>query len=47
MEEMSAEPTAFLKAAHNARIEGGHPWIYANEIGRVAGDPEPGGNVRL
>lgn len=44
---MTAEPAVFLKAHHNPRIEGGHPWIYAGEIGRVEGGPSPGGIVRV
>lgn len=43
---MPAVPTVYLKMARNPRIEGGHPWVYANEIGRVAGNPAPGGIVR-
>lgn len=39
-------PTVYLKMARNPRIEGGHPWVYANEIGRVAGNPAAGGIVR-
>ena len=44
---MSAEPAVFLKSSHNPRIEGGHPWIYAGEIGRVEGNPSPGAIVRV
>ncbi|MBI2177930.1 MAG: hypothetical protein HYU38_06250 [Candidatus Tectomicrobia bacterium] len=44
---MTAEPAVFLKNSHNPRIEGGHPWIYAGEIGRVEGGPSPGGIVRV
>ncbi len=34
-------PKVFLKKL-NARLQGGHPWIYENEIGRVEGDYENG-----
>ncbi|MBI2132142.1 MAG: rRNA large subunit methyltransferase I, partial [Candidatus Tectomicrobia bacterium] len=44
---MTSEPTVFLKVHRNPRIEGGHPWVYAGEIGRVEGGPQPGGIVRV
>ncbi|MEK6709248.1 MAG: class I SAM-dependent rRNA methyltransferase [Nitrospinota bacterium] len=44
---MSAEPIVFLRAHHNPRVEGGHPWVYATEIDRVEGLPTPGGIVRV
>ncbi len=44
---MSAEPTVYLRMHRNPRIEGGHPWVYSSEIARVAGEPPPGGVVRV
>jgi 23S rRNA (cytosine1962-C5)-methyltransferase len=41
------EPAVFLKHTPNPRIEGGHPWIYAGEIGQLAGSPAPGDIVRV
>ena len=43
----AAGPAVFLKSSHNPRIEAGHPWIYAGEIGRVEGSPAPGAVVRV
>jgi len=46
-ERPASSPAIFLKSSHNPRIEAGHPWIYAGEIGRVEGSPAPGGIVRV
>jgi len=35
-------PKISLKKFISARIANGHPWIYANEIEHVEGNPEPG-----
>ncbi len=34
--------TVYLKKNIKSRILNGHPWVYDNEIEKVAGDPEPG-----
>ena len=39
--------TIYLKRERRPRIEQGHPWVYASEIGRLAGDVLPGGLVRV
>jgi 23S rRNA (cytosine1962-C5)-methyltransferase len=31
-----------LRRNREGRVAGGHPWVYANEIDRVEGTPEPG-----
>jgi 23S rRNA (cytosine1962-C5)-methyltransferase len=36
-----------LKPKEDIRIRHGHPWIYDNEIARVEGEPEPGGEVEV
>lgn len=33
---------AFLKSAISRRIENGHPWIFANEVNSINGNPEGG-----
>lgn len=35
----------YLKRKIAQRIAGGHPWIFANEVERVEGEPEPGSVV--
>lgn len=37
----------YLRPNIKKRVEKGHPWVYANEIGRVAGEPSPGDIVRV
>lgn len=37
--------TVFLERQRKKRLEEGHPWIYANEIERTEGEPEPGALV--
>lgn len=39
--------TIILKSKEDIRIRRGHPWIYDNEIARVEGEPEPGGEVEV
>lgn len=39
--------TIILKSKEDIRIRRGHPWIYDNEIVRVEGEPEPGGEVEV
>ncbi|GAB6277685.1 MAG: hypothetical protein SAMD01599839_22250 [Rectinema sp.] len=39
--------TIILKSKEDIRIRHGHPWIYDNEIARVEGEPEPGGEVEV
>jgi 23S rRNA (cytosine1962-C5)-methyltransferase len=41
------EPTVYLARSRRPRLEWGHPWIYASEIERTEGDPEPGGLVAV
>ncbi|MGZ8543764.1 MAG: class I SAM-dependent rRNA methyltransferase [Flavisolibacter sp.] len=36
-----------LKRKIAARIAGGHPWIFANEVDKIEGDPEPGAIVEV
>ena len=33
---------AFLKRKIAIRIANGHPWIFANEVEKIEGNPEPG-----
>ncbi len=37
----------YLKKKIAPRIANGHPWIYGNEVDRVAGSPEPGDLVEV
>lgn len=37
----------YLRKKIAPRIANGHPWIYANEIDRIAGEPEPGDIVEV
>ncbi len=37
----------YLRPNIKKRVEKGHPWVYANEIGRVTGEPSPGDIVRV
>ncbi|WP_438446211.1 class I SAM-dependent rRNA methyltransferase [Gorillibacterium sp. sgz5001074] len=39
--------TVVLEKKRKKRLEEGHPWIYANEIERVEGEPAPGGLVQV
>lgn len=40
-------PTVYLRRDRRPRIESGHPWVFSSEIGRVAGNPEPGSIVKV
>lgn len=40
-------PTVYLRRDRRPRVEAGHPWIFQSEIGRIAGNPEPGAVVRV
>lgn len=40
-------PTVFLRRDRRPRIEGGHPWVFQSEIGRIVGSPLPGSVVRV
>lgn len=42
-----AQPKVFLKKAITGRIAGGHPWIFANEVSRMEGNPLPGEIVEV
>ncbi|WP_276355999.1 class I SAM-dependent rRNA methyltransferase [Cohnella caldifontis] len=44
---MSNQPRAVLTRTRRPRLEQGHPWVYANEIERWEGEPEPGGLAQL
>lgn len=39
--------TMFLRRDRRPRIEAGHPWIFQSEVGRVAGNPQPGDIVKV
>lgn len=40
-------PTVYLRKKIAPRVAAGHPWIFANEVERVDGDPEPGAIVAV
>ncbi|TCZ77017.1 class I SAM-dependent rRNA methyltransferase [Paenibacillus albiflavus] len=40
-------PEVYLHKTRKRRLEGSHPWIYASEIERVEGNPEPGAMVSV
>lgn len=40
-------PTITVKAGHVQPIWAGHPWVYAQAIERIEGEPEPGAEVRV
>ncbi|TJY43440.1 class I SAM-dependent rRNA methyltransferase [Cohnella pontilimi] len=44
---MTNQPRAVLTRTRRPRLEEGHPWIYANEIERWEGEPEPGGLAQV
>lgn len=44
---MGTMATVWLNKGRRPRIEEGHPWIYANEIAKTEGEPEPGGLVMV
>ena len=37
----------YLNKKISRRIESGHPWIFANEVGTVGEDAEDGGTVEV
>jgi 23S rRNA (cytosine1962-C5)-methyltransferase len=37
----------YLKPKEDLRLRAGHPWVYDNEISRVAGEPGPGDEVEI
>lgn len=39
--------TVYLDKKRKKRLEEGHPWIFANEVERVEGEPAPGGLVQV
>ncbi len=39
--------SAYLKQHEEDRLLRGHPWVYNNEIGRIAGNAEPGDEVHV
>lgn len=39
--------SVYLQKKRKKRLEEGHPWIYANEIERVDGEPAPGSLVNV
>lgn len=40
-------PTVYLRRDRKPRVEAGHPWIFQSEIGRIAGEAQPGDIVRV
>jgi 23S rRNA (cytosine1962-C5)-methyltransferase len=44
---MAKEARVVLRKGRARPLWYGHPWVYANAIGSVEGDPEPGGIVSL
>lgn len=40
-------PTVYLRRDRRPRVEAGHPWIFQSEIGRIAGEMQPGDIVRV
>lgn len=40
-------PTVYLRRDRKPRVEAGHPWIFQSEIGRIAGETQPGDIVRV
>ena len=36
-----------LKKQITSRVAAGHPWVYANEVSAIQGDPDPGGTVEV
>ncbi len=44
---MRTLPSAYLKQHEEDRLLRGHPWVYNNEIGRIAGTTEAGGEMHV
>jgi 23S rRNA (cytosine1962-C5)-methyltransferase len=44
---VSADGRVILRKGRAKPLWFGHPWVYANAVGRVEGDPAPGGVVSL
>ncbi len=42
-----SEIKVILKKQITSRVAGGHPWVYANEVATIQGDPEPGRTVEV
>src|SRR4051794_18957660 len=47
MPKQAAMPIARLAPGRGQRIAEGHPWVYANEVARVEGAPQPGAIVEV
>lgn len=44
---MNTQASVWLNKGRRARVEEGHPWIYAGEIAKTEGDPQPGQLVEV
>lgn len=44
---MSAQASVWLNKGRRPRLEEGHPWIFAGEIAKTVGEPEPGQLVEV
>jgi 23S rRNA (cytosine1962-C5)-methyltransferase len=40
-------PSVILKAGKEHRLIAGHPWVYAGEIAKITGEPNPGDEVDI